>query len=282
MAQLSCAYQDKHNDLRERILNPMDRTIIALPFVCGMFIGMLICLEIGRKLGKKAIGKDPQLMASHNVVDGAVFALYGLLLAFTFSGAPGRLDKRRELVAVEANAIGTAYLRLDLLAPDSQPALRDQFRQYVDTRIAAYRKLPDIEAAEKELAVSEKLQKQIWTNAITATRSSGLHPEAGKMLIPALNEMFDITTTRTMAARVHPPTIIFGLLFVMALVCSLMAGYGMAVSKERSWFHILAFTTVAVVTVFVVLEIEYPRIGFLTVENRYDQLLVDLRWNMNE
>jgi hypothetical protein len=260
----------------------MDRVIVALPFVVAMFVGMLICLEIGRTLGKRALAKDPQLMSTHNVVDGAVFALYGLLLAFTFSGAPGRLDKRRELVAVEANAIGTAYLRLDLLAPESQPAIREQFRTYLDTRISAYRKLPDIEAAEKELAVSASLQKEIWAHAIQATRMSTPHPEAGKLLLPALNEMFDVTATRTMAARVHPPAIIYGLLFVIALVCSLLAGYGMAVSKQRSWLHILAFTSVAVITVFVVLELEYPRIGFLSVENRYDQLLVDLRQSMNE
>lgn len=259
----------------------MDRTITALPFAIAMFIGMLLFLELGRKLGKRALQRDPQLMASKNVVDGAVFALYGLLLAFTFSGAPGRLDKRRELVAVEANAIGTAYLRLDLLSPEAQPAIRDLFRKYLDTRISAYRKLPDIEAAEKELAVSEKLQKEIWTQALVATRSSGLHPEAGKLLIPALNEMFDITTTRTMAARIHPPTIIYGLLFFMALVCSTMAGYGMAVSKERSWLHIISFALIAVITVFVVLEIEYPRIGFLSVENRYDQVLLELRESMN-
>jgi hypothetical protein len=260
----------------------MDRIIVALPFAVGMFVGMFICLEIGRKLGKRALVKDPQLMSTHNVVDGAVFALYGLLLAFTFSGAPGRLDKRRELVAVEANAIATAYLRLDLLASESQPMMRDHFRRYLDTRISAYRKFPDIEAAKTELAVSASMQKEIWAKAIEATRSAGPHPEAGKMLLPALNEMFDVTTTRTMAARIHPPTIIYGLLFVIALVCSLLAGYGMAVSRERSWLHILAFTSVAVITVFVVLELEYPRIGFLSVENRYDQLLVDLRQSMND
>ena len=54
----------------------------------------------------------------------------------------------------------------------------------------------------------------------------------------------------------------------------------MAVSKYRSWLHILAFATIAVITVFVVLEIEYPRIGFLSVETRYDQVLVDLRERM--
>src|SRR6266508_4142450 len=123
----------------------MDRVITALPFAAAMFVGMLICLEIGRRVGVRALAKDPQLMSTRGAVDGSVFALYGLLLAFTFSGAPGRLDARRKLVAEEANTIGTAYLRLDLLAPESQPAMREQFRQYLDSRLEVYRKLPDIE-----------------------------------------------------------------------------------------------------------------------------------------
>jgi hypothetical protein len=255
----------------------MNGIITAWPFAIAMCVGMLVCLEVGRVLGKRALARDPLLMGSHSVVDTSVFALYGLLLAFTFSGAPGRLDKRRELIAVEANAIGTAYSRLDLLAPESQTALREQFRHYLDSRIAAYSKLPNIEAAEQELATSASLQQDIWLQAIAVTRSPGNHPDAGKMLLPALNEMFQISTTRTMAARIHPPPIIYGLLLLLALVCSLLAGFGMAVSKHRSWLHIAAFALIAVITVFVVLEIEYPRIGILTVENRYDKVLLDLR-----
>jgi hypothetical protein len=258
----------------------MDRMINALPFAAAMFVGMLICLEIGRRVGMRQLIKDPQLMSSHSSVDSAVFSLYGLLLAFTFSGAPARLDTRRQLIAQEANAIGTAYLRVDLLPADEQPAMRQRFREYVDSRLETYRKFPVVEAAEAEFAKSAQLQKEIWNQAVAATRSSNSYPEAGRLVLPALNEMIDITTTRTMAARIHPPLIIFALLFVLALVCSLLAGYGMAVSKQRSWLHIIAFTAIAVITVFVILEIEYPRMGLLNLQTRYDQVLVDLRQSM--
>ena len=255
---------------------PMDRTIPALEFALLMFFGMLACLEIGRRIGKRHLVRDPQLMSSHSSVDSAVFALYGLLLAFTFSGAPARYDSRRQLIAQEANAIGTAYLRIDLLAPEDQVAMRQRFRNYLDARLATYRALPDVEAAKRELARSQVMQNDIWKAAIAATMKSPSHPEAGKLLLPALNEMIDVTTTRTMAARIHPPAIIFGLLFMLALVCSLLAGYVMAVSRERSWLHIAAFSLVTVVTVFVILELEYPRSGFLHMY-QYDEALVELR-----
>ena len=258
----------------------MDSTITALPFTAALCAGMLICLEIGRRMGARALAQEPQLVNTHSSMAAAIFSLYGLLLAFTFSGAPSRLDTRRKLISDEANAIGTSYLRLDLLNPESQSALREQFRQYLDSRLAAYRKLPDVEAAEAELARSNRIQLQIWAQAVAATSSSTVHPEAGKLLLPALNEMFDIASTRTMTTRLHPPPIIFGLLFLLALLCSLIAGYATSISNQRSWLHVLAFTFVAVITVFVVLEIEFPRIGVLSVENRYDQVLVDLRDSM--
>ena len=259
----------------------MDRIIPALPFAAGLFVGMLVCLEIGRRLGKYYLAKDPQGATSGiGVVQGAVFSLFGLLVAFTFSGAPARLDARRHLIQEEANAIGTAYLRLDLLSPEAQPALREQFRTCVDSRLEAYRRFPDVEAAKAELARSAKLQTAIWTQVIAATRLPASNPDALKLLIPSLNGMIDISSTRTMSARLHPPLIIFGLLFLLAPVCSLLAGYGMAGSKQRNWLHITAFAVIVVISVYVILEIEYPRMGLLPVETAYDQVLVELRESM--
>ena len=109
-------------------------------------------------------------LASAGSLEAAVFALLGLLIAFTFSGALTRFDVRRGQVVDEANAIGTAYLRIDLLPPAAQPRLRETFRNYVDARIATYRKLPDLQAAQRELALSQALQADIWAQAVAATR----------------------------------------------------------------------------------------------------------------
>jgi hypothetical protein len=259
----------------------MDPVIPDLPFALSMLAGMLICLEIGRRLGIRSLAKDPQgAMSGLGVMQGAVFSLYGLLIAFTFSGAPSRFDARRHLVIEEADAIGTAYLRLDLLPAEAQPAMRELFRMYVDSRLAAFRKLPDLQAAQVELAKSEKLQMDIWTGAVAACRLPSSNSGADKLVLPALNEMIDLTAMRTMSMKIHPPLVIFELLFFLALICSLLAGYGMAASKYRSWLHITTFAAVAVISVFVILEIEYPRAGLLQLETAYDQVLVDVRNNM--
>jgi hypothetical protein len=130
--------------------------MIAL--ACGLFMGVLALLETRRRIGLRHVAKDSEAArAGLGVLEGAIFALMGLLIAFTFSGAASRFDTRRQLAVEEANAIGTAYLRLDLLPASAQPALRESFRQYVDARLTAYRKLPDIAAAMQELTHATKL-----------------------------------------------------------------------------------------------------------------------------
>jgi hypothetical protein len=257
----------------------MNGAVSSLIFSVSLFLGMLLLLELGRRIAlrEKAKSSDKEL-AGIAAVEGAVFALFGLLIAFTFSGSIERFDKHRELIAEETNTIGTAYLRLDLLAKSAQSPLRELFSKYLDTRLEVYRKLPDIEAAKAALTTSAHLQEEIWTRAVDASRLPDSHPDAGKLLLPALNAMIDITTTRAMAADLHPPAIIFMLLFALGLACSLFAGYGMAAGR-RSWLHILGFSAVTVITVFVVLDIEYPRQGMFRAD-AYDQVLIDLRDGM--
>ena len=94
--------------------------VSILTFVTVLFFGMLAMIELGRRLrvrqhAMRAAGAGLGLGA----VEGAVFALLGLLIAFTFSGAASRFDTRRQLIVEEANDIGTAYPRLGLIRVDA-------------------------------------------------------------------------------------------------------------------------------------------------------------------
>jgi len=99
------------------------------------------------------------------------------------------------------------------------------------------------------------------------------------LLLPALNDMFDITTTRTMAGQMHPPAIIFGLLCGLALLSALLAGYAGAGTKARNWVHMTLFALTLAGAVYVILDIEFPRMGLIRVD-AFDQVLVDLRQSM--
>jgi hypothetical protein len=254
--------------------------LMASVLAVSLFVGILAMLEVGRRFGIRRLAVDPVgAQAGTGAVEGAVFALVGLLIAFTFSGAASRFDVRRDLIVVETNAIGTAWLRLDLLPAAAQPAIRDSFLQYLDSRLAIYRTLPDLDAAQAELAKASAMQTTIWTQAVAAGQREGASPDAIKLLLPALNDMFDITTTRTMAAQIHPPLVIYGMLIALALASALLAGYGMASGKTRSWLHILGFAGVIAVAVYVIIDMEFPRLGLIRVDS-FDQALVELRASM--
>jgi len=252
--------------------------LVASLSALGLFAGILLVLEAGRRIGMRRMAKQEGALPGLGAVEGAVFGLMGLLIAFTFSGAASRFDTRRSLVVEEANDIGTAYLRLDLLPAAAQPTLRELFRKYLDARLAVYRALPDVEAAKAELARATGLQQEIWTQAVAACQGDR-SPATTTLVLTALNQMIDITTTRTVALVTHPPAIIFGMLIALALAGALLAGYGMAAAKTRSGIHVLGFATIMAVTLYVILDLEFPRVGLIRID-AFDQVLVDVRNSM--
>src|SRR6266550_5246439 len=163
------SHERKRSHLLETPAAPVNYVPIAILCILGLLGGILLMMEIGRRIGVRRLAQHgDNSIAGLAAIEGAVFAVLGLMLAFTFSGAASRFDARRQLVVEEANDIGTAWLRLDLLPASAQPALRELFRQYLDSRLETYRKLPDLAAAKTELAHSLKLQGEIWTNAVAA------------------------------------------------------------------------------------------------------------------
>lgn len=258
----------------------MSYAFFAFSVTLILFIGMLGLLETGRRIGNRRLAQDAEgARAGTGAVEGAVFALLGLLIAFTFSGASARFDERRALITQEANDIGTAYLRLDLLPAADQPRLREALRHYLDSRLEVYRVIRDIPAAQAAMAKSSALQTAIWKQAVAAAQAPGASPDATKLLLPALNDMFDITTTRAMAMLTHPPLIIYLMLFGVALASALLAGYGMAGGTSRNWLHMVGFALVVAVAVYVILDLEFPRRGLIRVDD-FDQALTSLRASM--
>lgn len=218
-------------------------------------------------------------------LDMAKSEIEHLLLAFTFSGAASRFMDRRHLIAREAETIETAYMRIDLLPADTQPEMRELLRRYVDLRLTAHRNprdlaisktVDDVKAERDETAA---LQREIWAKATAAGQSPGEHPEGAKLLLPALNEMFGITTAEAMARENHPPLVVFLLLAGLSLISSLLVGYSTSGNKGRIWLHAIVSATMLALVVFVIVNIELPRVGWVRVDPA-DHFLIDVRRSM--
>lgn len=258
-------------------MSALSYLLLSVPLALGLMLAMVFMLEFGRRFGRRRVTELSN--AQTGTLDSAVFALLGLLLAFTFSGAAARFDGRRAQVVEEANDIGTAWLRLDLLPTHEQPPLRALFRRYVDARLEMYRQLQSTETQHRDLAQSEALQSQIWPLALAACREQK-DPATTTLVLTALNSMFDITTTRAAAGRMHPPAVVFVLLFVLALASALVAGHSMASAPTAPWLHMLTFATVIAASIFLVLDLEFPRAGFIRMD-RIDEVLADVRAGMH-
>jgi hypothetical protein len=210
---------------------------------------MLVLIELGRRF--RIQHKAPQ---ESTAIENAIFALFGLLLAFTFSGAVERYDRQ--------------------LPPAAQPALRQLFRDYTNSRLHLYDTVSD-----EVSPATEHLQRDIWQQSVAAATAPGANVDATKILLPALNTMIDITATRRNAFNMHPPQVVFLLLFVFSGGAAFLGGYSMAV-HGRSWFHMFALALAVTLTIYATLEIEYPRRGLIRLTDT-DKTLIELRNSMN-
>jgi len=248
-------------------------------FTALFIVGLLMaCIEFGRRIRLRR--REEKWSSGLGVIDGAVFGLMALLLGFSFSGAVSRFDARRELIVQETDAIDTAWLRADLLPEAAQPQIRNDFRAYLDARLGFYKNLGlDRAKALDELALSEKLQTKIWTESIAATKQAS-SPAVLTLVVGSLNEMFDITTARTVALQTHPPLPMYITLVLLAIASSLIAGFGMGDTDKRPWLHTLVFAASLALTVYTIIDLEFPRLGLIRID-RYDQALVNVRNSMN-
>jgi hypothetical protein len=231
-----------------------------------LFMLMVVFDRIGERLRRRSDRTE-----STSVAAGGVFGLLGLLLAFTYSGAFGRLEDRRQFMVDEINAIGTAYLRLDLLPPETQPPLRQLFREYTQVRIDWYHSRKDAELVAA-LTRANTLQNDIWRQAIAATAAPTVQsqPTANstrQLVMPALNDMFDIAIKRRGATLAHHPTLVVGALFAVALVASVLAGYSITGDRTRHHVESIAFAAVVAIAVYVILDIDYPRYGLIRLDD---------------
>jgi hypothetical protein len=253
------------------MIGRIPRLIFEHPWGFGLivFVSIVAMFAIGRRFAQA--GDEPS-GPGLGLMDGAIFALLGLLMAFTFSAAAARFDARRTMIVDEANAIGTARLRLDLLPTDVQPAANAAMDRYVANRLQTYDNMLDPAEIARELQQGQALQQELWGIAIAAGKRPDALPAVNVILLPALNQMFDISTTRMMAMKMHTPIAVYLVLWGAALVSALVAGHSLGRARGAVTVHVLAFSGLMAISLYVIIDFEYPRAGLIRVDS-FDQVL---------
>lgn len=244
-----------------------------------IFILAIVSYWFGHRIRIRIIKKNPDLSKiEFGAISGTLLALLGLLLAFTFSMSNSRFDNRRQLVIEEANAIGTVILRTDIYPDSMRSLLRTNLKEYLEDRIAFYQAGTDIEKTIEFYRKADETGKKVWSIAAAYAKTDGIATR-NSLLIPALNEMIDITTTRRAAGEATIPDSIMYFLFILCLGSAFLLGYEHP--DQIDWIVVIGFATMLAVTVFNIVDLDRPRRGLINMDTP-NQKIIELREMFNK
>jgi hypothetical protein len=214
--------------------------------------------------------------AEITTIQAAVLGLLALLLGFTFSMAASRFEARKELVRDEANAIGAAWLRAQLLPEPQQANAARLLRRYVDTRF----ELQDASRAPDALggvhARTGEIQNQLWVEAMAAAERDPRSVMTG-LFVQSLNDMIDMHGKQMAAVRNRIPGSIFALLCFVAVVAVGLTGYGSGAARKRNFVLTLVVSLLVTAVITLIVDLHRPTRGFITVDQ---QNMIDTRDSM--
>ena len=233
---------------------------------------MLVSLELWFFLGLRASKRKAEHPDQLANIQGATLGLLALLLGFSFALAAGRFNDRVQLITQEANAIGTAWLRCDLLPDTTRDEMRNLLQAYTARRIAFY-EATDTALRAAAVAESEKLQARLWATFVSAAKASS---ERANVLLPPINELIDLHGLRVAAAQRHMPGMLLGLLIACSAISVAAVGYGCGVAGKRNVVLTTALTFLIAGTLWAIIDMDHPRKGLIRVGQ---QPMLDLQKN---
>lgn len=230
---------------------------------------MLALMFVANEIGFRFAGpEDPaDDTPDGSAVKGSILGLVALLLGFSFSMTVQRYDQRREIVLKEANALGTLWLRAGLIPEPQRGALRDALRTYVDARIERFDKSYDPETAERTGTEMTRQLNAVWA-AVESAADKSPDLTRNALLVPAANEVIDLDGTRRWAAGNALPWPVLMLLGAATLISSLLIGHSCGPSERRNLGLWAALNVLMALVLFVILDFDHPRRGFVQVDHR--------------
>lgn len=236
--------------------------------VLAAFILLLVATEVGFRRGRAiTAGLSDASKSQLSTLQAAVMGVLALLLAFSFAMAESRFENRQHLVVEEANAIGTASLRSQLLPQPYDSEIAKMLRDYLDTRIAWRETGFDPVKINEAIARTQAEQKELWSKAVAAVRTNPGSPLYA-LFISSLNDAIDLQAKRAAARENHVPPVVFYLLFLVAVMSMILVGLGCGVGDSR---HFAFTTTVAILISLVILaiiDLDRPRRGLIEVSQK--------------
>jgi hypothetical protein len=241
-------------------------TLYATPvWQIGLLLfGLLIAaIECGHAIGRRADHRSKDgPSGTYLSVMGAVLGLLSLLLGFSYSMAVSRYDQHKALLIHEVNAIGTVYLRSNLLDETAGLQMRNLLRALVAVRLAQHDERIDLAQEEKDAATEEQLRTTLW-KLVTAESRRNPDSLSAAQVLQSVNDLIDAGAARTAYYQNHVPEVILVMLLAVALVSSLLIGFAFGAADKRNPIATFVFATTLAVVVFTLLDLDRPRRGLI-------------------
>ena len=244
-------------------------------FIQLLVFALLIAAgDAGYRLGRRAAASTAETTKKQiSVIEGSLVGVLGLLLAFTMSMAVSRYEARKQLVLEEANAIGTSFLRTQLLPEPEGTEIARLLRQYVDLRIQYVSAGEDLGSLERARRKSAELQCEFWARAVAYGRNEPNPVRAG-LLLQSLNQVIDLDAARWMAFFDHVPEAVIYLDALVALVAAMLVGYAFGIECVRHSLSMYMLGFAITVVLGVIIDLDRPRQGIIQVSQ---QPMLDLQ-----
>jgi hypothetical protein len=204
-----------------------------------------------------------------DVISAATLTLLGLIIGFTFSMAISRYDQRKAYEEEEANAIGTQYLRAELLPGAAAERMRALLRDYAHQRIVFYTSR-DADALRRADARTAELQNEMW--AVTKEAAAAQPTPIVALAVAGMNDVLNSQGYTQAAWWNRIPAAAWLLMIVIAVCCNILVGYG-ARSLETEGRLLTVLPLVAAVSFFLIADIDSPRAGVIRVKAQNIQAL---------
>jgi len=225
-----------------------------------LFGSMVVAREVGSYLRRRTKATDAGAdKDSDAFAMTSVLGLLALLIGFTFSIALSRYEARRELVVKEANAIGTTWLRMQLLDAPERAHMENLLRRYVDTRVA-FGEAASPEAEVEQYKRAEGLQNELWSGLMAAIAPFRDTPRAS-LLVTTMNESIDLAAERFATRQAHIPPRILRMLVLFALLAAGMVGYERGNQRRATTLLFVLLTLAATLVV----DLDRPSTGMVNV-----------------
>jgi hypothetical protein len=181
--------------------------------------------------------------------------------------AATRFDTRRSAVLQEANAIGTTYLRADLLPEPQRDEVRSLLREYAALRVEGAVMIMSPEGMAKSAALHDRL----WAAAATVDKKTD--PVMVGLFIQSLNETIDLDAVRVTAIRSQVPDVIWYSLYLMIILTMAAMGYQFGLSGMHSWVVTILLALIFAAVILLIADLDRPQRGLLQVSQ---QALLDV------